>query len=118
MIQLTILILFLSRVIAEQELAVHVGGGKAAADSIAERNQMRNMGQVLPDSNYFLFSTKNNTRYKRSINDPRRVLAMDPGVHWVELQEHKHREKRDKVDDGYLKEKRVVNKSTERQVHI
>ena len=111
--------------IAEQELAVHVGGGKAAADSIAERNQMRNMGQVLPDSNYFLFSTKNNTRYKRSINDPRRVLAMDPGVHWVELQEHKHREKRDKIDDflydysyGYLKEKRVVTKSTERQVHI
>ena len=94
----------------------NVGGGQADADSIAERHQMWNMGRVLPGSNYYLFKTKDHTIYKRSFN--RLSLDMDPGVGWAEVQEHKLRVKRDKGDDGYLKEQEVADKSTERQVRI
>lgn len=80
------------------EFAVHVkDGGSTAADKIATKYGMKNMGEVIPDSGYFLLKTldeNNSSRHRRSLKDVGKILFEEPLVDWAEFQSPKVRVKR------------------------
>ena len=98
MLKLDILVLsFLSSVMGELDFAVHVEGGTLAADKLAEKHHMQNMGEVIPDTNFFLLRTLENSRRKRSVSNLTHVFDMDPEVDWAEFQAPKVRVKRSPI---------------------
>jgi len=104
MLKLDILVLsFLSTVMGELDFAVHVEGGSSAADKLAEKHHMKNMGEVIPDTNYFLLRTLDNSRRKRSVKNLTHVFDTDPEVDWAEYQSPKIRVKRNPIysSDSY-----------------
>ena len=101
MLKLDILVLsFLSNVMGELDFAVHVEGGSVAADVLAERHHMKNLGEVIPDTNYFLLRTLDNARRKRSVANLSFVFEKDPEVDWAEFQTPKVRVKRSPIYDS------------------
>lgn len=80
---------------AELDWAVHVKGGREAADLIAKRHNMKNMGEIIADTNYYLLRTKDNARRKRSVSDLEDVFSSEKDVDWAEYQSGKERVKRD-----------------------
>lgn len=81
------LVSLLSLVVGELDWAVHVReGGREAADRLAMRHGMRNMGEVIPDSNYYLLRTVDNHRRKRSLEDLDKVFREDQEIDWSEFQ--------------------------------
>ena len=58
---------------------------------------MVNMGEIIPETGYFLLRTKENTRRKRSLRDLKEVFKTDTEVDWSEFQAAKVRVKRDPI---------------------
>eukprot|EP00092_Neocalanus_flemingeri_P004458 GFUD01004797.1.p1 GENE.GFUD01004797.1~~GFUD01004797.1.p1 ORF type:complete len:1325 (+),score=279.92 GFUD01004797.1:106-4080(+) len=107
MLSLNLLLLsFLSTVLGELEFAVHVKGGNVVADIIAAKHGMQNMGEVIPNTNYFLLRTLDNSRKKRSVRNITHVFEMDTEVDWSEFQTPLTRVKRNKMhaSDFYVSE--------------
>ena len=123
MLKLDILVLsFLSTVMGELDFAVHVEGGSSAADKLAEKHHMKNMGEVIPDTNYFLLRTLDNSRRKRSVKNLTHVFDTDPEVDWAEYQSPKIRVKRNPIysSDSYSYKfgRRLVDNLLPRKVSI
>ena len=123
MLKLDILVLsFLSTVMGELDFAVHLEGGSAAADCLAAKHGMQNMGEVIPDTNYFLLRTLDNSRHKRSVRNLTHVFDKDPEVDWAEFQAPKVRVKRDPIyaSDPYSYKfgRRLVDNLLPRKVSI
>ena len=49
---------FLTVALGELDFAVHIEGGPEAANRLAEKHQMVNMGEIIPETGYFLLRTK------------------------------------------------------------
>merc|ERR1719189_1650498 len=92
--------------IAELEWAVHVKGGAEMADKLAQRHGMKNLGEIIPQTNYYLLRTINIHRSKRSISDLDDIFSMDDDVDWAEYQTPKIRVKRGPLleDDNFPSE--------------
>ena len=61
-------------------------GGNDAADVLADRHGMVNMGEIIPDTGYYLLRTRDNSRSRRSVRDLSAVFTRDPEVDWSEFQ--------------------------------
>ena len=61
-------------------------GGENAADKLADRHGMVNMGEIIPDTGYFLLRTRENSRRRRSVRDLSSVFTQDPEVDWSQFQ--------------------------------
>jgi len=83
--------------LGELDFAIHVKGGTEAANRLAEKHHMVNMGEIIPETGYFLLRTKENTRRKRSLRDLKEVFKTDTVVDWSEFQAAKVRVKRDPI---------------------
>jgi len=80
---------------AELDFAVHVKeGGGEAAERIARKHGMKNMGEVIPGSDYFLLRTVENSRRKRSVGELDHLFAEDSEIDWSEFQRPLERVKR------------------------
>jgi len=80
---------------AELEFAVHVKeGGAAAADRVAAKHGMANMGEVIPESGYYLLRTVANSRRRRSVGHLTHLFTHDTEVDWSEFQAPLERVKR------------------------
>eukprot|EP00092_Neocalanus_flemingeri_P014184 GFUD01015303.1.p1 GENE.GFUD01015303.1~~GFUD01015303.1.p1 ORF type:complete len:647 (+),score=141.20 GFUD01015303.1:124-2064(+) len=98
MIKQEILLLFLlCPVMGELDIAVHVEGGRAAADILAARHAMQNLGEIIPDTNYYLLRRVEHSRQRRSVRNLSHVFDTDYEVDWAEVQTHRVRVKRDPV---------------------
>jgi len=86
--------------IQELEWAVHVKGGALQADLLAQKHDMMNVGEIIPQTNYFLFRTKDNARRKRSVSDLEEIFSSDVEVDWAEFQAPKVRVKRIPLSTG------------------
>lgn len=99
----TTLILQLSLINGELDFAVHIQGkpnkngtisyltilrlgGNDAADVLADRHGMVNMGEIIPDTGYYLLRTRDNSRSRRSVRDLSAVFTRDPEVDWSQFQ--------------------------------
>ena len=49
---------FLTVALGELDFALHIKGGSEAANRLAEKHQMVNMGEIIPETGYFLLRTK------------------------------------------------------------
>ena len=61
-------------------------GGNDAADKLADRHGMVNMGEIIPDTGYYLLRTRENSRRRRSVRDLSAVFTRDPEVDWSQFQ--------------------------------
>ena len=49
---------FLTVALGELDFAVRIPGGSEATNRLAEKHQMVNMGEIIPETGYFLMRTK------------------------------------------------------------
>ena len=47
---------------------------------------MVNMGEIIPDTGYYLLRTRENSRRRRSVRDLSEVFTRDPEVDWSQFQ--------------------------------
>ena len=83
------------------DFAVHVKGGQAAAENLARRHLMKNMGEIIPDTNYYWLRSLETSRKKRSLRNLSQAFDMDEEVDWMEFQSPKLRVKRDPIGIDY-----------------
>ena len=84
-------ILFPYGLFEEMDFAVHVKGGHDAAESLARRHLMKNMGEIIPDTNYYWLRSLEKSRKKRSLRNLTQAFDMDEEVDvltWTSLQSH------------------------------
>jgi len=93
----TTLIIQLALINGELDFAVHIQGGGNAADKLADRHGMVNMGEIIPATGYFLLRTRENSRRRRSVRDLSSVFTQDPEVDWSQFQGANIRVKRDPI---------------------
>lgn len=67
-------------------LTIVCSGGGNAADKLADRHGMVNMGEIIPATGYFLLRTRENSRRRRSVRDLSSVFTQDPEVDWSQFQ--------------------------------
>ena len=80
-----------------EQWALHVESGEAAANQLASRHNLVNLGEVLPESNIYHFSFKHEQRGKRSAEDISSIhelLKEAPETRWIEHQAILTRSKR------------------------
>jgi len=94
MVLIYYLIYMLHLTSAELDWAVHVKGGIKAADSLAKKHEMVNVGEIIPDTNYFLLRSNPGSRTKRSLREIESVFNEDPDIDWAQFQAPLSREKR------------------------
>ena len=94
-------ILFPYSLFEEMDFAVHVKGGHDAAESLARRHLMKNMGEIIPDTNYYWLRSLEPSRKKRSLRNLTQAFDMDEEVDWMEFQSPKLRVKRDHISIDY-----------------
>ena len=90
----------------ESDLAVHVKEGGDTVEVIASRLVMKNMGEIIPGTNYYWLKDSGKTRTKRSIRKINQLINSEEGVDWMEFQSPKLRAKRspllnDQYDEKY-----------------
>ena len=78
----------------ESDLAVHVKEGGDAVEDIATRLGMKNMGEIIPGTNYYWLRDKEKIRSKRSTKKINQLINSEEGVDWMEFQSPKLRVKR------------------------
>ena len=61
-------------------------GGKDAADKLADRHGMVNMGEIIPETGFYLLRTRENNRRRRSVRDLSGVFSAEPEVDWAQFQ--------------------------------
>jgi len=73
--------------IAQLDWAVHLNGGIEAANALAKKHSMKNIGEIIPDTNYFLLRTvHSSSRERRSISDFADIFESETQVDWAEYQ--------------------------------
>ena len=94
--------LFSSKTVVNgEEWALHIEDGEQAANALATRHNLMNLGEVLPESNIYHFSLKHEHRGKRSAEDISEIheaLKVTPEIKWIEHQKVLKRSKRVPVD--------------------
>jgi len=83
------LLTHISIVMAELDFAVHIEGGDEAANILADKHEMINMGEIIPESGYYLLRTHENSRRRRSLRNMTDLFLTDPEVDWSEYQSPK-----------------------------
>mgnify|MGYP003310454088 CR=1 FL=1 len=79
------------------EWALHVEDGEIAANALAERHNLINLGEVLPETNIYHFSLKKEHRRKRSVghlSNIQKLLEEASETKWVQHQAVLKRSKR------------------------
>ncbi|XP_023326698.1 furin-like protease kpc-1 [Eurytemora carolleeae] len=104
MVLLIYLVSMLHLTTAELEWAVHVKGGREAADKLAQKHDLLNLGEIIPETDYYLLKTRDNSRRKRSIRDLSDILKNESDVDWSEFQAPKERVKRVPLSNQILGE--------------
>jgi hypothetical protein len=90
-----------SGISGEMDFAVHVKRGQAAVDNLARSHAMKNMGEIIPDTNYYWLRSLETRRKKRSLRNLTQAFDMDEEVDWMEFQSPKLRVKRNPTSIDY-----------------
>ena len=80
-----------------EEWAIHVENGETAANALAHRHNLLNLGEVLPESNIYHLALKHEHRGKRSVEDLSSIhdsLKEAPETKWLEHQTSLKRSRR------------------------
>ena len=91
------LFIFSNGIVNGEEWALHVEDGETTANQLANRYNLINLGEVLPESNIYHFSLKHENRKKRSseyISGIHELLKEAPEAKWIEHQTVLKRSKR------------------------
>ena len=97
MLQDILLLSAFTTILADLDFAIHLVGGGKAADRVAARHNMLNLGEIIEDSGFFLLRTVENARHRRSLANLTSVFAGEEEVDWAEFQAGKERVKRDPI---------------------